>query len=429
VLLSTDSNLSVSSKELPSLASLGFPAPHAAQAAVRAGARRFNVLNCGRRFGKTDEAKRLLAEVALRGERAAYIAPTYAMARQFYAEVVELLFPVITRKNDNQRIECGGGFIDIWSAENGADRIRGQKYHRVVLDECAMISGLVNVWERVVRPTLADYIGDAWFLSTPRRGGGFEELYRKADDDPEWMSWTLPTRLNPFIAPEEIERARLGSSAETFAQEWEADFEASESDLVYPEFDRLVHVRGPRVGWADCKWRVVGIDPGGGDPTAIIPLGISADEHVHQYGQFYRRSDVTVEAMAEYLTRLGTVDAVLVGETGGNVITNTLKGLGFPAYKAEMGRGEGLDVQRWFLQKRRLTIDPSCLESINEFGAYRWAKLRDGETGERYATQRAVDNHADAMDARRYALMHLLKSILRGGNSQPTPFKIVRTGT
>jgi hypothetical protein len=40
-----------------------------------------------------------------------------------------------------------------------------------------------------------------------------------------------------------------------------------------------------------------------------------------------------------------------------------------------------------------------------------------------------VDNHADAMDARRYALMHLLKSILRGGNSQPTPFKIVRTGT
>ena len=409
------------------LASLGFPEPHAAQAAVRAEARRFNVLNCGRRFGKTDEAKRLLAEKLLSGERCAYISPTYAMARQFYAEMVDLLFPVTTRKNDNQRIEVGTGLLDIWSAENGADRVRGQRYHRVVMDECAMIVGLVNVWERVVRPTLADYIGDAWFLSTPRRGGGFEELYRKAETDGEWMAWTLPTWLNPFIDPAEIERAREGSSAETFAQEWEASFEASESDLVHPEFDRLVHVLGPQVGWRDCKWRVVGIDPGGGDPTAIVPLGVVRGESVHQYGEFYRRGDVTIEAMAEYLTKLGPLDAVGVGETGGNVITNTLRGLGFPAFKADMKRNEGIEVQRWMLQTKRLTLDPACQHSIREFGTYRWAKRRDGETGERYSTQTPVDHHADAMDARRYGLMYVVEQLLRPRETQPTSFTIERT--
>ena len=387
---------------------------------------RFNVLNCGRQWGKTTTGQRLCAEVATDGKRVAYVAPTYAMAEQFYAEMVELLGPVITRKTENKRIEIGQGFVRIWSAENGADRIRGQRYNRLVIDEAAMIVGLVDVWEKVLLPTLAFYEGDAYFLSTPRRGGGFEELYRKAEHDPEWASWTLPTALNPFIPRTEIERARRDNSAENFAQEWEASFEASESDLVHPEFDRLAHIRGPRQGWRDCTWRVVGIDPGGGDPTAIVPLGVTR-EAIHQYGEFYRRGDVTIEAMAEYLTKLGPLDAVVVGETGGNVITNTLRGLGFPAFKADMKRNEGIEVQRWMLQTKRLTLDPACQHSIREFATYRWAKRRDGETGERYSTQTPVDHHADAMDARRYGLMYVVEQLLRPRETQPTSFTIERT--
>lgn len=418
---STDSSLYVSSREQeqrPSLDSLGFAAPHAAQAAVRAEAKRFNVLNCGRRFGKTDEAKRLLAEPAINGQRTAYIAPTFAMARQFYREMADQLHGVIARKNENQRLDLiGGGFIDIWSAENGADRIRGQKYHRVVMDECAVIAGLVAIWEKVVRPTLADYQGDAWFLSTPRRGSGFEELYRRADTDPQWMSWTLPTRLNPFIKPEEIEAARAGSSAETFAQEWEASFEASESDLVHPAFHVTRHVRPATVRWADCKWRVVGIDPGGGDPTAIVPIGVTDREHIHQYGEFYQRGGVTIEQIADYLTRLGPVDRIVVGETNGTIIVETLRALGFPAYRAEMARNEGIDVVNWLLERDRLSVAPECRNSIAEFAGYRWSKRRDGETGERYATRTPADHHADAMDARRYAVMAVYRSMgaRRGG--------------
>jgi len=59
----------------------------------------------------------------------------------------------------------------------------------------------------------------------------------------------------------------------------------------------------------------------------------------------------------------------------------------------------------WLLDSKRLTIDPSCQNSLAEFNQYRWQKRRDGETGDRYATSTPVDNHADAMDARRYALV------------------------
>lgn len=348
------------------------------------------------------------------------------MARQFYREMADQLHPLVTRRNENQRLDlAGGGFIDIWSAENGADRIRGQKYHRVVMDECAVIAGLVMIWERVVRPTLADYEGDAWFLSTPRRGSGFEELYRKAETDPDWMSWTLPTRLNPYIKAAEIEAARAGSSAETFAQEWEASFEAAESDQVHPAFHVSRHVAPATVRWADCKWRVVGIDPGGGDPTAIVPIGF-ADEHCHQYGEFYKRGGVTIEEMADYISTLGQVDAVVVGETGGDIITNTLRRLGLPAVKAEMGRNEGIEVVNWLLERNRLTIGPGNKNSIAEFAGYRWRKARDGETGERYATRTPADHHADAMDARRYALMCIFKSLRApGGNT----FRIERQVT
>ena len=411
-------DLSRTQAETPSLASLNFPPPHAAQQTVLDASQRFNVVDCGRRWGKTELAMRKLAETALAGEPAAYLSPIYPMLTEVYRALRERLLPLVTRSVEGRRLELStGGIIDLWSMENGADRVRGRKYRRVVLDECAMVVDLLALWEKVVRPTLTDLKGDAWFLSTPRRGSGFEELYRRTDDG--WASWQMPTRSNPFIDADEIEAARQGMSDQSFAQEYLADFEASESDLVYPEFDRLVHVKTQATAWADCKWRVVGIDPGGGDPTAIVPLGVDGREHIHQYGEFYRRGDVSIETIAEELGRYNTagrLNVVVVGETGGNIITNTLRAMGFPAVKAEMGRKEGLEVVRMLLQRGRLTIDPDCRNSIAEFNGYRWDKRRDQETGERYATSTPADHHADAMDARRYAAMAVITQMRAPGN-------------
>lgn len=397
-----------------------FPSPHAAQQGILDNAARFNVVVCGRRWGKTELGKRLLAEAAIEGRRVAYLAPIYPMAHQFYREMLDTLAGHWSGREANKRIEFpSGGFIDIWSMEGGADRMRGQKYHRVVLDECAQVVGLTRVWELVVRPTLADYRGDAWFLSTPRRGSGFEEMYDRDGHD-GWRSWRMPTSSNPHISSEEIEAARQGSTEGAFAQEWLADFEASDSELVFPEFSPALHVRPAPVSWQECKWRIVGIDPGGGDPTAIVPIGVSQREHIHQYGEFYRRGDVTLEMILIELAKFNSIapiDRVFVGETNGNILINTLRRAGYPAFKADMRR-EGLETVRWVLQAGRLTIDPGAVNSIAEFRGYRWRQQRDMETGERYATSTAADNHADAMDARRYAIMGVIRG-LPAANSGP----------
>lgn len=378
--------------------------------------------------------------------------PLYPMAHQFYRELNDDLGSLVVSREANRRLELrGGGFIDFWSLENGGDRIRGQKYHRIVPDEAAVTIGLKRIWERVLRPTLTDYRGDAWFLSTPRRGSDFETLYKLGmSGDPDWASFKVPTAItrdgtagtevigtnNPWLAKNEdgtpnieaaiaeLEKARLGSSPSAFAEEYLADFEASESDLVFPEFSIETHVRTSPVSWSECKWRVVGIDPGGGDPTAVVPLGVSQSEQIHQYGEFYKQGDVAVDDVISYVAKLNSLaplDMVVVDPSAKGWVEQ-LQRYGFPAYPANNARGAGLESVRFMLGNGRLTISPDAQRSIAEFRSYRWAKRRDADTGERYATSTAEDHHADAMDARRYALMAILNG-LPNHTTQKQPLK------
>lgn len=436
-----ESATSDSAPELPP----AFGRPHPAQERLLAQADRYNVGVCGRRLGKTTLAKRLLASVALSGRPVCYAPPIYPMAHQFYRDLEAELGAYVVRREANRRLDLvGGGYIDFWSLDNGGARMRGQKYARVVADECQDVLGLMGIWERVIRPTLTDYAGDMWFLGTPRRGGDFERLYQMGQAGRDgWAGHHIPTAItedgtarstvvgtnNPWLAaplpdgsPDvaaviaELEAARTsGMSSQAFATEYLADFEASDSALVYPEFSRALHVRPARVPWSQCKWRLAGIDPGGGDPTALYLLGVDEQEHMHVYApEFYRRGDVTVDMLAEFLARAdkaGHVQRIVVGETGGNVVTNTLRRLGFPAVKAEMAKGEGLEHVRWALQHRVLTIDPGCEEMITEFGLYRWALKRDPVEGDRYATHMPGGRHGDAMDALRYIVMAVINSL------------------
>lgn len=416
-----------------------FPAPHPVQQQVLDEAARFNVLNFGRRTGKTELLLRLLAETALQGHPAAYFAPIYPMVEEVYAALETRLHGRITRRVQGHRIELDtGGVIDLWSMSNGGDRARGRKYKRTALDEVALVLGLLRFWEDVVRPTLIDLEGDAWFASTPRRGTDFERLYKREGAD--WRSWTFTTWDNPHISRQELEHARDTMEPEAYAREVMADFEATDSDLVYT-LDRGKTIVAPSLPWVECTWHVAGIDPGGGDPTAIVPLGVyraapleppqfgqlgtASALHVgaHQYGEFRRKGNVSVDDMAEWMAKLLPVnqwDIVAVGETGGDVITTTLRRYGFNAVKANMSRDNIDGMVRWGLDSGRLTISPECQSSIAEFDEYRWYRKRD-QSGEFFATSKADWTHGDLMDARRYAWMAVVDGV-------PARPRVVRIG-
>lgn len=169
----------------------------------------------------------LVVESALEGYPVAWFSPTYKNMTDVWRVLVDTLQPITKRRSEQEhRLELvNKSSVELWSLEQ-PDVIRGKAYKRVVINEAASIPNLQSAWELVIRPTLTDYKGDAWFLSTPKGFNYFKTLYDRGEDEmqPEWACWTFPTVVNPFIDPDEIEAARLVLPEDVFAQEYLAMF-------------------------------------------------------------------------------------------------------------------------------------------------------------------------------------------------------------
>jgi hypothetical protein len=203
------------------------PRLHVAQTKIVRESRRFNIVCCGRRFGKSVLGIDRLVRPALEGKFTAYFCPTYKMLAEIWRETRRVVKPVTRNANaTDHRIELiTGGIIDMWSLE-AIESVRGRKYHRVVPDEAAMCANLKDAWQEVIRPTLTDYAGDAWFLSTPKGINFFKELFDRGQDPSRatYASWQMPTLANPYILPSEVEAARMELPAQVFQQEYLAEF-------------------------------------------------------------------------------------------------------------------------------------------------------------------------------------------------------------
>jgi hypothetical protein len=199
--------------------------PHSAQTRVLAEAKRFNVLCCGRRFGKSTLAVNLLSEPALEGHPTGYFTPTYKLLDGTFNECLSALAPVIARKHDQQWIELiTGGRIEFWSLENELAG-RSRKYIRAIIDEGAFVKNLWKSWTESIRATLTDLKGDAWFLSTPKGKNDFYKLYlRGKQEEKDWASWQMSSYENPFIDPSELDAAKSDLPEQAFLQEYMAEF-------------------------------------------------------------------------------------------------------------------------------------------------------------------------------------------------------------
>lgn len=203
------------------------PRPHPGQRQIRQNARRYNVVAWGRRAGKTEEAKALCVDPAVLRYPVAYYAPTYKDMLEVWRSMVMVLEPVTLRVSTaDRRIEnVAGGVLEFWSPGSG-NAGRGRKYKRVIFDECAFIPGLLDMWNFVVRPTLIDYQGDAWFFSTPKGRGGFWQLWQQGQDatQEEWVSWQMSSTVNPHVPADEIAAMASALPELVYRQEILAEF-------------------------------------------------------------------------------------------------------------------------------------------------------------------------------------------------------------
>lgn len=206
------------------------PKRHPAQARIVAERSRYNVACLGRRTGKTVLGLDVLIDLpggALDGRPVAWMSPTYKLLEDTWLMARRWLQPIIARQDSQQkRLELmTGGVLDFWTLDD-PDAGRGRKYARVVIDEAATARHLREAWEQAIRPTLTDYRGDAWFLSTPKGRNFFSELYERGQVDTTWgwRSWQMPTTENPYIDPNEIEAAKQDLPSLVFRQEYLAEF-------------------------------------------------------------------------------------------------------------------------------------------------------------------------------------------------------------
>lgn len=188
--------------------------------------KRFNVINVGRRAGKTTFGFDRCATKETLMLPVSWFSPTYKMLSEVWRLAVQTFAPITSKRSvQEHRIEfVTGGLLEFWSLDN-QDAARGRKYRRVIVDEAAMVPNLMDAWNYVLRPTLADYKGDAYFLSTPKGRNGFWQMYQWGQDadNAEWMSWKMPSTVG-VVAQSEIDAMRDTMPELTYRQEILAEF-------------------------------------------------------------------------------------------------------------------------------------------------------------------------------------------------------------
>lgn len=213
------------------------PSLHQSQREIKALRRRFNVLNCGRRFGKDILCVDLAIEIIVSGGQVGWFQPTYKSLMEVWRLVKQILRGVTPPRGVNtqdKRIEItSGGVIEFWSLDNDPEACRGREYDRVIINEAAKVRQLQTAWELAIRATLikpeGKRQGDAYFASTPRGRDYFYNLYQLGEVgtltyDPEWYSITRTTYDNPTRARSEIEAFEKSMPVTVGRQEIRAQF-------------------------------------------------------------------------------------------------------------------------------------------------------------------------------------------------------------
>lgn len=179
---------------------------------------------------------------------------------------------------------------------------------------------------------------------------------------------------------------------------------ATAEGVVYDAFTSETHVREyPHerfVSWA------LAMDEGYTNPAVILLIGVDGDGRLHVAREFYERgklqADVVATARTWYLEKHCLVAAVDAAAAG---LIADLVNAGIPAEPHKGRVLDGITAVQAALKVQgdglpRLTIDPSCINTINEFESYVWKPQKD----------EPVKENDHALDALRYYVVSRLEA-------------------
>ena len=206
--------------------------PRQLQARLHNSLRRFNVLVAHRRFGKTvfciNESLDKCLRCPLERPRYAYIAPFRNQAKDVawdYLKSYTRSIPDVRYNESELRCDLPGDRRLQLNGADNADALRGKYLDGVIFDEYAQMNP--RVWPEIIRPMLADRLGWAIFIGTPRGRNGLYDLFEGAKMKEDWHAEIFRASETGIIPPDELAAMREGMSEEQYDQELECSFDAA----------------------------------------------------------------------------------------------------------------------------------------------------------------------------------------------------------
>lgn len=207
--------------------------PRPLQQEIHQNLKRFNVLVCHRRFGKTVLCLNELIDRACRTKkkdaRFAFISPLYRQSKDVawtYLKNYTRNIPGVSFNEVELRCDLpNGSRIRLYGGE--PDHLRGLYFDCAVIDEFAGTHP--SLWPEVVRPALSDRKGDAIIIGTPQGHNAFYDIYNYALEDTsgEWYASMFKASESGVIDESELHAARSMMSEDEFEQEFECSFAAA----------------------------------------------------------------------------------------------------------------------------------------------------------------------------------------------------------
>jgi len=236
---------------------------------------RFKVVRAGRRGGKTaleveDMSFEALSE---RDSPIFYIAPTQIQARAIIWESLKSRLAGIGEINES-RLEMrvptvDGGFstISVAGWEN-RENFRGRKAKKIYFDEVDTMRGFFLGWQEIFRPALTDLKGQAMFSGTPKKENpNLRRLEKMAETDADYEAFHFTTYDNPHVPSDEVDKARRELDADTFKQEYMAEYVENSGALF--SYSALVDCFTNTVTKDGRKYLIVDVADDGSDRTVF----------------------------------------------------------------------------------------------------------------------------------------------------------------
>jgi phage terminase large subunit len=250
------------------------PRPHQHELHDALDNQRFVVAVMHRRAGKTVAAINHLIKAAIECDkpnpRFAYIAPTYSQAKRVaWDYLLEYTRPLNATANIAElRVDFWGRRVSLYGSDN-PDSLRGQYFDGVVIDEVGDQNP--RIWNEILRPALADRLGWACFIGTPKGANHFAELADRAKSEEGWKYLEYKASQTKILPESELKAAYREMGEDKYNQEFECSFNAAVEGSYYGklvnDLERDHHITDfPR---DDLCRSFTAWDLGMGDSTAI----------------------------------------------------------------------------------------------------------------------------------------------------------------